>query len=202
MINSKEKLCGDVYSTLWSHYKGDLFNRYTYDLWYKYNRYDQWLDPEIKDKTCLDAGFGSGRAIAAMLAGGAEKVYGIDISEKNVYTAQSNLAKFLDSKVFLAEGSLLDMPYEDEKFDIVHCYGVLHHTSNPYRGFQECCRVLKKGGALFVALYSKGGLVTNILNFCRFFTTRGIPPMQFTLGVSRRIFGEDENHFWYALERV
>jgi SAM-dependent methyltransferase len=197
-VKDKEQLCGQVYSDLWEHFQGNLFDKYTYDLWYKSNRYDQWLDPEIKGKVCLDAGFGSGRAMAAMLGAGANKVYGIDISPKNAATAQANLARYQD-QIDITTGSVLHMPYEDETFDVVHCYGVLHHTSDPYKGFTECCRVLKKGGVLFVALYCKGGLVNNTLDFFRLLTTRGIPPVKMMTKISRSLFGEDEGHLWYAL---
>ena len=196
--DAKEQRTGRVYSQLWQHYSGELFDRYTHDLWYRYNNYDEWLDPETKDSVCLDAGFGSGRAMAAMLGAGASKVYGIDVSAKNVQTAQKNLAPHAD-RVDIRHGSVLDMPYDDAMFDVVHCYGVLHHTVDPYKGFQECCRVLKPGGALFIAMYSRGGLVTNTLNFARFFTTRGIPRFAFTKKLTRLLLGEDKKHYWYAL---
>lgn len=192
------ELSGKIYSELWKEYKGDLFDQYTYDLWYKWNRYDLWLDAEIKGKVCLDAGFGSGRAMAAMLGAGAAKVFGIDISPNNFHTAQQNLSSF-GERIDLRIGSVLEMPFEDETFDLVHCYGVLHHTSNPYKGFQECCRVVKKGGILFIAQYCKGGFVNNMLNIARFFTTRGVPPFDIMKRISQLVFGQDENHFWYAL---
>lgn len=194
----KNKLSGNVYSELWKEYTGVLFDRYTYDLWYKFNRYDLWLDQDIKDRVCLDAGFGSGRAMAAMLGAGAKKVYGLDISPRNVQTAAENLKSF-GSIVEVQQGSLLEMPYENEIFDVVHCYGVLHHTTGPYIGFKECCRVLKKGGILFFAMYCKGGLVNHVLDFFRFFTTRGIPSLSVMKKLSQYMFGQDKNHYWYAL---
>jgi len=195
---SKEKRCGEVYSNLWEHYKGNLFADYCKWLWYEVNQYDVWLDPELEGKIVLDAGFGSGRAIAAILNAGAEKVYGIDISPKNEAIAKENLSPWI-SKVNLKTGSVLDLPYDDEFFDVVHCYGVLHHTSNPRKGYDELVRVLKTDGVLFIALYSKGGLVNHVLNFFRFFTTRGFPPFGAMKAFSRAIFGEDKNHFWYAI---
>lgn len=198
MTDYKGQLSGQVYSELWKEYTGVLFDRYTYDLWYKWNKYDEWLDPEIRGKECLDAGFGSGRAVAAMLGAGASKVYGIDISPKNLQTAVSNLQRF-GERVDLRQGSVLEMPYPDESFDVVHCYGVLHHTIDPYRGFQECCRVLKKNGVLFIAQYCKGGLVNHVLDFARFFSTHNLPPLKLMKKISQALFGEDENHFWYAL---
>lgn len=198
MEEDKDQQCGKVYSELWKEFKGDLFNRYTDDLWYRWNRYDLWLDPEIQGKIILDAGFGSGRALMSILNAGAKKVYGIDISPINVKTAKENLSICKD-RVDIIEGSVLDMPYEDNMFDIVHSYGVLHHTSDPREGFNECCRVLKPGGILFIAMYNRGGLIYRLLSGIRFFTTKGIPPLSVAKKISQLVFGNDKNHYWYGL---
>jgi len=194
----KERLCGEVYSSLWSHYKGALFDQYTWHIWNELNTYAPFLNPKIKDGVCLDAGCGSGRAMAAMLAVGATRVEGLDISPVNVTVAADNLSAFGD-RVGVRQGSVITMPYDDETFDVVHCYGVLHHTKDPYKGFQECCRVLKPGGTLLVANYCRGGLVNRVLDLGRFFTTRRIPPLSVMKRISRAIFGEDDRHYWYAL---
>ena len=42
-------------------------------------------------------------------------------------------------------GDIFDDIFKDEFFDIVLCNGVLHHTKDAYKGFQECAKWLKKG---------------------------------------------------------
>lgn len=58
--DAKEQRTGRVYSQLWQHYSGELFDRYTHDLWYRYNNHDKWLYPETKDMVaCTSASAGT-----------------------------------------------------------------------------------------------------------------------------------------------
>jgi SAM-dependent methyltransferase len=40
-------------------------------------------------------------------------------------------------------------------FDLVWCFGVLHHTGDTYRGFQNVARAVRPGGYLFLMLYAE-----------------------------------------------
>ena len=48
--------------------------------------------------------------------------------------------------VDFVHGSVLDMPFENESFDIVYSNGVLHHTEDWKKGISEQLRVMKSGG--------------------------------------------------------
>jgi ubiquinone/menaquinone biosynthesis C-methylase UbiE len=50
------------------------------------------------------------------------------------------------------------MNFSDNKFDIVFCNGVLHHTSDRDKGIKELIRICKPGGHIFLYLYGSGGL--------------------------------------------
>jgi ubiquinone/menaquinone biosynthesis C-methylase UbiE len=53
--------------------------------------------------------------------------------------------------------------FSEESFDIVICNGVLHHTSDPFAGFQSITKLVKKDGYIFIGLYNKHGrVVTDI----------------------------------------
>jgi SAM-dependent methyltransferase len=41
---------------------------------------------------------------------------------------------------------IMNMPYEDQKFDLIIHSDVLEHVEDPIKGLSECYRVLKKGG--------------------------------------------------------
>ncbi len=114
----------------------------------------------FRDKTCLDAGCGGGRFLVALARLGAQKVCGVDISDEAVKAANARLASRGLSGVAHAErASVLDIPYPDASFDYVVSSGVIHHTPDPKRGFDELVRVLKPGGKLFLSVYGRGGLV-------------------------------------------
>ena len=53
--------------------------------------------------------------------------------------------------------SNLSLPFPDGIVDRVISDGVIHHTTNPFGAFAECCRVLKPGGLLYLAVYKPGG---------------------------------------------
>jgi len=45
--------------------------------------------------------------------------------------------------------------FPPESFDFVVCNGVLHHTSDPYLGFQTIGKLVKRGGFILIGLYNK-----------------------------------------------
>ena len=49
--------------------------------------------------------------------------------------------------------------YNPGSFDLVICTGVLHHTSDPFRGFQSLSRLVKSGGHIVVGLYNRYGRI-------------------------------------------
>ncbi len=109
---------------------------------------------------CLDAGFGgTGRALFSMVLQGAERAVGVDLSLDNARNARAQNAAVSD-RASLAVASLLALPFRDGSFDFVHCNGVLHHLRDPGAGFRELARALRDGGALYVSVYGRGGLLT------------------------------------------
>ena len=88
----------------------------------------------------------------------AKEIKGIDISGDAVESANRRLKERGFSQVGVKEASVLEIPFRDNKFDYVVCSGVIHHTPDPFRGFQELVRVLKPGGKIFLSVYGKGGL--------------------------------------------
>ena len=46
-----------------------------------------------------------------------------------------------------------NLEFENDTFDLVYSWGVLHHTPDTAKAFSECFRVLKPGGKLKVMIY-------------------------------------------------
>lgn len=121
----------------------------------------------FEGKRCLDAGCGGGRASVLMAEAGAAEVVGLDLSERNVETcAMRAKQRGLDQCRFV-QGSLLEVPFEDEAFDIVWSNGVLHHTENPDLTLREITRVLKPGGHMWLYLYGSGGVYWYMVDWVR-----------------------------------
>ena len=49
----------------------------------------------------------------------------------------------------------MEIPFEDNYFDIVICIGVIQHTQHPYNTFCSLAKKLKSGGRLYIDVYSK-----------------------------------------------
>jgi len=65
-------------------------------------------------------------------------------------------------------GSVSNMPFEDESFDLIACENVMEHVEEPHTAFREMARVLKPGGTLLMQtpnLYSYKSLVAHVTSF-------------------------------------
>ena len=110
---------------------------------------------EVTGRSVLDAGCGTGIFSIIFANQGAGRVTGIDISEGSLGTARRLKEKFgLDSAQFLKQ-DMLDLPFPDAGFDIVWAWGTVHHTTDPFRAIDQLIRVLKPGGALLLAVYTR-----------------------------------------------
>jgi len=118
----------------------------------------------IEGKTFLDVGFGQGLSSLCAAQLGAQ-VYGIDINQKNVKAFEVTKRSFEilgSERMDMCVGSILlteDIKPLQEKqargFDIVHSWGVLHHTGDMAQAFENCRKLVKKNGAFIVAIYNR-----------------------------------------------
>lgn len=53
-------------------------------------------------------------------------------------------------------GNVEDLKFDDEVFDLVYCFGVIHHTLDMQKAIDEIYRVLKKDGEAIIMIYSRG----------------------------------------------
>jgi SAM-dependent methyltransferase len=56
------------------------------------------------------------------------------------------------------QASATDMPFGDDSFDIVYCFGVLMHIPDVDRAVAEIKRVLKPGGILLLMVYNRSSV--------------------------------------------
>jgi len=128
-------------------------------------KYDQWhIDPPsakivdlwnftnlklfLKNKRLnksLELGCGTGR-LANSLFQISDEVYGVDLSQEVL-----KIAKQKFPKLNLECSEVVNLPYQNNYFDMVIINGSLHHFFAVEKTFQEAHRVLKTGG-IFVLL--------------------------------------------------
>ena len=115
------------------------------------------LDQFLPGARMIDVGCGTGRFIPLAKHFGVKEYVGFDQSTASLKRAEGVARSIGFKQATFVEGDLFKLPFPDASFDYVNCYGVLHHTSDPYRGFKEQVRVLKPGGFAAIFLYNKFG---------------------------------------------
>ena len=125
------------------------------------------LGIELKSRSFLDVGFGQGlTALCAADAGAV--VYCLDVNPRCAEALELTSQYFLPKakeKLTLISGSILsrrDVEALREKsgsdiggYDVVHSWGVLHHTGDLKHAFANCVGLVKPGGNLIVAIYNR-----------------------------------------------
>ena len=101
----------------------------------------------------LDVGCGGGQTLRRLLnrSKGAI-VHGIDISDESVAKARKVNAELLDTRVFVRQGSAVELPYADSTFDLVTAVETVYFWRDLPRCFEEVKRVLKPGGRFAILL--------------------------------------------------
>jgi ubiquinone/menaquinone biosynthesis C-methylase UbiE/DNA-binding transcriptional ArsR family regulator len=104
-------------------------------------------------QSAADLGCGSG-ALLEMIAGSMTTVIGVDSSREMLAEAAKRLGRKA-AEVDLRIGELEHLPLRDGETEVAIINLVLHHLRNPRQGLLEARRVLRTGGTLILADFSK-----------------------------------------------
>lgn len=140
-------------------------------------QFERW-----RGKKVLEMGCGAGVDLVQFVRAEVE-TYGIDLSFRSIALAK----RWLDLeglRGFLCQTDAEDLPFQDNAFDLVYAWGVLHHTPDTLRAVREMIRVCKKGGEIFAMLYHRHSLVA-LQVWLRYGLLRGRP-----LASLRRLIAE------------
>lgn len=100
--------------------------------------------------TILDLGAGNGY-LSRAVAGHVGKVIAVDISSEMLRELRKKADMEGISNIEAVESDGCDMPLEDSCIDVVCSNMYLHHIEDPEVAIKEMHRVLKPGGAVFLA---------------------------------------------------
>lgn len=113
---------------------------------------------DLRNKRFIDVGYGQGLSLIAAAEMGA-RVLGIDVDGNSVEVLRmvqrfSGYPDFIEARTV----SILDERFVDEhreRYDVVHAWGVLHHTGDMMKAIKNACALVAEGGYLICAIYNR-----------------------------------------------
>ena len=148
-----ENSCGEIYA------KGrDQAEKYATETKTRY-----LLEPYIKDfaefesfedLNVLEIGIGMGSDHSSIAYSNPKSLIGIDLTERAINHTKSRFNS-LGLKANLKVDNAENLSFKDNQFDAVYSWGVLHHSINTKKCFEELHRVLKPGGSAKIMIYHK-----------------------------------------------
>ncbi len=111
---------------------------------------DEAIAPDAK---VLDVGCGTGQ-LSLFLATGDRVVVGADLTRASLELAAAAARRFGVARVRFVETDLRAPGLRPGAFDVVTCFGVLHHTPDPEASFHAIARLVRPGGLVVVGVYN------------------------------------------------
>lgn len=101
----------------------------------------------VVDKVVLDLASGEGYG-SNLLATSAKLVHGVDLSSEAI---EHSKKKYSKDNLFFTQGNAVNIPFENESFDVVVSFETIEHHDQHNEMMQEILRVLKKDGILIIS---------------------------------------------------
>ena len=104
-------------------------------------------------KKVLEVGVGAGTDHLQWARVGAD-CYGVDLTDAAIEATYSRFKVYgFETKLQRLDAEIL--PFDENVFDVVYSWGVIHHTENPQILINEIKRVLKPGGIFIGMIYGR-----------------------------------------------
>jgi len=108
----------------------------------------------LKGKKVLEIGCGMG-SHSALISQYASELVSIDLTERAVKTTNKRFEIFDIDNAKAIQVDAENMPFEDNSFDFVWSWGVIHHSANTHIIVDQIHRVLKDDGKASLMVYNK-----------------------------------------------
>ena len=109
---------------------------------------------QFRDKDVLEIGVGFGCDHSEIANQKPRSLTGIDLTERSINNSKLRF-KTLRLKSLLKIDNAEKLSFKDQTFDCVYSWGVLHHSPDTQKCFDEVYRVLKPGGIGKIMIYHK-----------------------------------------------
>lgn len=112
----------------------------------------RWAAQAAPGRTAFDAGCGTAYGTELLAAAGAREVVGLDIAEAVLASVRPGMPE----NVTLTAGDLRELPYSDDRFELVVCFEVIEHFEDPFPVLDELVRVMSPDGLLAISSPNRG----------------------------------------------
>ena len=109
------------------------------------------------NKNVVEIGAGTCQWSNYLAIGTNNNVCSFDSSFNSLEIGKNFAKKNKINNISFVRGDIFDPIFQDESFDFLICNGVLHHTKDPYSGFLNIIKSVKKNGYIIIGLYNKIG---------------------------------------------
>ncbi len=144
----------------------------------------------------LEVGCGTGQ-LTNFLGISCRRVVGADLCLNSLKLATGFAREHGIDRVKFVQMNLFRPCFKPGQFDVVLCNGVLHHTSDPYGGFQSILPLVKPGGHIIIGLYNTyGRLMTDLRRLM--FRMTGDRAKWLDPYLRKEALSTDKRRAWYA----
>jgi ubiquinone/menaquinone biosynthesis C-methylase UbiE len=142
------------------------YTKYSIEYFETIEKFRYTIEPEIfsfaqftryKDKKILEVGVGAGTDFVQWVRAGA-LAHGIDITQEAITNVKNRLALYNLTAKEICIADAENLPYENNTFDLVYSWGVIHHSPDTYRCLCELIRVTKLSGTIKLMIYNRHSL--------------------------------------------
>lgn len=120
------------------------------------------VEPEIpefaqfqaaKERRVLEVGIGAGTDFMQWVKADAHAV-GVDYTREAIENVIHRLSVY-EKKAPILQADAENLPFCADSFDLVYSWGVIHHTPDTWRAFDEIVRTVRPGGQVKLMLYNR-----------------------------------------------
>lgn len=145
--------CGERYAedgTDYELYVSETENRYALEPYIKtFAEFEKFEGMDV-----LEIGVGMGSDHSQIARNKPRSLTGVDLTERAIeHTKKRFTALALESTLKTDDAE--NLSFEDESFDAVYSWGVLHHSPDTKKCFDEVWRVLRPNGTAKIMIYHK-----------------------------------------------
>tara|TARA_B100000073_G_scaffold341394_1_gene342700 strand:- start:1159 stop:2124 length:966 start_codon:yes stop_codon:yes gene_type:complete len=120
----------------------------------------KWDPNSLEKLNILEVGSGAGRFSEVFLKSTKCNLYSIDYSSAVEANFRNNYN--FKSRLILSQASIYQMPFKDNSFDKIFCFGVLQHTPSFRKSITALVSKVKVNGEIVIDFYPYKGFYTKI----------------------------------------